>query len=95
MIDCTEDGDAITFSVRVVPRASRTEVAGERDGALRVRVAALPVDGAANDELTRFFAKLLNVGKGSVEIVAGHSSKNKKLRVRGATRAAVESLLSD
>jgi uncharacterized protein (TIGR00251 family) len=83
---------AITFAVRVVTRASRTEIAGEHDGALRVRVAAPPVEGAANEELTRFFAKLLDVAKRDVEIVAGLASKNKVVRVRHAARETVESL---
>jgi uncharacterized protein (TIGR00251 family) len=92
MIKCGEHDGAITFAVRVVTRASRTEIAGEHDGALRVRVAAPPVGGAANEELTRFFAKLLGVAKREVEIVAGFASKNKVLRARHCTREAVESL---
>jgi uncharacterized protein (TIGR00251 family) len=92
MIKCDERDGAITFAVRVVPRASRTQVAGERDGALRVRVAAPPVEGAANEELTRFFAKLLGVAKRDVEIIAGLASKNKVVRVRHIRREAVESL---
>ena len=92
MLQLTESGGAITFTVRVVPRASRTEVAGEHDGALRVRVAAPPVEGAANEELARFVAKSLNVAARDVEIVSGHAAKSKRLRVRGAARAAVEAL---
>ncbi|HVG28091.1 MAG TPA: DUF167 domain-containing protein [Pyrinomonadaceae bacterium] len=92
MLQLTESDGAITFGVRVVPRASRTEVAGEHDGALRVRVAAPPVEGAANEELTRFFAKSLGVAAREVEIVSGLASKSKRVRVRGASRAAVEAL---
>jgi uncharacterized protein (TIGR00251 family) len=92
MIQLTESDGAITFNVRVVPRASRTEVAGEYDGALRVRVAAPPVEGAANEELVRFVAKSLNGAAREVEIVGGHTSKSKRLRVRGASRAGVEAL---
>jgi hypothetical protein len=92
MLQLTESGGAITLSVRVVPRASRTEIAGEHDGALRVRLAAPPVGGAANEELARFIAKSLKVSAREVEIVGGRASKSKRLRVRGATRAAVEAL---
>ena len=92
MLQLTESDGAITLSVRVVPRASRTEVAGEHEGALRVRVAAPPVGGAANEELARFIAKSLKVAAREVEIVGGHASKSKRVRVRGATRAAVEAL---
>jgi uncharacterized protein (TIGR00251 family) len=88
----SESDGAITLTVRVVPRASRTGVAGEHDGALRVRVAAPPVEGAANEELIRFIAKLLGVPSREVEIVSGHASKTKVLRVRGASAAAIERL---
>jgi uncharacterized protein (TIGR00251 family) len=88
----TESDGAITFDVRVVPRASRTEVVGEHDGALRGRVAAPPVGGAANEELARFVAKSLGVAAREVEIVGGHASRSKRVRVRGASRAAVEAL---
>jgi len=59
MIECKEEGGALFFTVRVVPRASKSSIAGERDGALRVRVAAPPVEGAANEELTRLLAQAL------------------------------------
>jgi uncharacterized protein (TIGR00251 family) len=92
MLRVSESGGAITFTVRVVVRASRTEVMGEHEGALRVRVAAPPVEGAANAELIRYFAKLLHVPTRDVEIVNGHASKSKVLRVRGTSIAAVEGL---
>ena len=84
MIDSTETGGALTFRVRVAPRASKTEAAGEHDGALRVRVAAPPVGGAANEELTRFLAKAFGVPARAVEILGGHASKTKLVRVAGA-----------
>ena len=93
MIDHTESEGALTFSVRVVARASRSEVAaGEHGGALRVRVAAPPVDGAANDELVRTLALALGVPRGAVEIVAGRQSKLKRVRARGATAARLAEL---
>jgi uncharacterized protein (TIGR00251 family) len=95
VIGLKEQGDWITFAVRVAARASRTEVVGEHGGALRVRVAVPPVDGAANDEIVRFFAGLLGVPRGDVEIVAGRASKNKAVRVRGVPRGAIESLARD
>jgi len=76
---------AVTFEVRVVARASRTAAAGEHDGALKVRVAAPPVGGAANEELLRFLARELGVPARSVEIVAGRASKSKRVRVTGAS----------
>ena len=85
MIGYREEDDALVFAVRVVPRASKTAAAGEHDGALKVRVAAPPVEGAANEELTRFLAKRLGVSGGSVEIVGGHTSKTKVIKAAGAS----------
>lgn len=93
MIRYDEQGDAVTFAVRVVPRASKSGVAGVQDGALRVRVAAPPVEGAANLELVRFIARTLGVTAGAVEITSGHASKNKRLRVSGADGARLSGLL--
>lgn len=91
-MEYAEHDGAITFNVRVVPRASRSGVVGEHDGALRVRVAAPPVEGAANEELIRTLADALNVPKRSVEIKSGHASKLKQVRVTGVDRRALESL---
>jgi uncharacterized protein (TIGR00251 family) len=87
MIRYTERDGALIFSVRVAPRASRSETAGEHDGALKVRVAAPPVEGAANEELARLLAKAFGVAARDVEIVAGHGSKTKVVRVYGAKAA--------
>jgi uncharacterized protein (TIGR00251 family) len=93
LIQCTERDDAIIFTVRVTARASRSGVVGEHDGALRVRVAASPVEGAANEELVRTLARALNVPSRAVEITSGHASKVKQVRVTGAERRVLESLL--
>lgn len=86
MIDVKESGGAVTFSVRVVPRASKTEIVGEHDGALKVRIAAPPVEGAANEELIKFFAKTFGVAKSSVEIVSGEQGRKKTVRIVGVPR---------
>ena len=93
MIDYSEKDGAVTFTVRVVPRASRSEIAGEHEGALRVRVAAPPVDGAANEELLRTLARALKVPRSAVEIIRGQTSKTKYIRVRGADRTKVQELV--
>lgn len=72
---------SVTINVRVVPRASRSEVVGMQDGVLRVRIAAPPVDGAANEELIRVLAKHFATRKNCVEIVSGETSKNKIVRI--------------
>ena len=72
-----------TLRVRVSPRASRDEVAGERDGALVVRLTAPPVDGAANEELIDVLAAALGVPKRAITIVAGARSRQKRVHVTG------------
>ena len=80
------------FKVHVVPRASRSEVVGEHDGALRVRIAAPPVDGAANQELIRALAKALHVPRSSITIVSGQSSRLKQVSVTGVDASALSIL---
>jgi uncharacterized protein (TIGR00251 family) len=84
MIDYSEHEGALTFKVRVVPRSSVSKIVGEHDGALRVRLAAPPVDGAANDELARLLSGAFDVPRSAVEITAGRTSKSKIVRLRGA-----------
>lgn len=85
MIDIKEDGSGITFRVRVQPRASKNQVAGEMDGALKIRLTAPPVDGEANEACLRFLAGLLDVPRNSVQLVSGHTGRNKTVRVTGIT----------
>ena len=94
MLEYNESEGAITFDVRVVPRASKSGVVGEHEGALRVRVAAPPVDGAANEELVRTLARAFGVAPRAVEIVGGLSSKSKRVRVRDADIAQLLRLAS-
>lgn len=71
------------LQLQVQPRASRTEVAGPHGGALRIRLAAPPVDGEANAELVAFLAKRLRVPKAAVAIVRGESGRRKVVEVEG------------
>ena len=81
MLELNEKDGGVTIKVRVQPRASRTEIIGEHAGAIKLRVAAPPVDGKANEECRRYLAKLLKVGATSVEIISGDSSRDKVIRV--------------
>ena len=74
------------LEIRVIPRAGRSGFAGLRDGALLVKLAAAPVDGAANDELIALFAKTLRVPKRDVAIVSGEHTRSKRVRVAGMDR---------
>jgi hypothetical protein len=85
----------VTFPVRIVPRASRTELAGVTGGAVRIRISAPPVEGAANQALIRFLAKRLGVGRYQVEIVAGARGRTKVIAVEGITASDVARLLVD
>ena len=75
--------DEITIPVRVIPRAKHSQVGGERDGRLLVRVAAPPVDGKANAAVIAALAVAFGLPKRSVEIVRGESSRDKLVRLAG------------
>ena len=93
MIDHLEEDGKLILKVQVVPRASRSEIVGEHAGALRVRLAAPPVDGAANEELVRLISHALKVPRSAVEIISGHSSKRKLIRLSGVYYSDLLSLL--
>ena len=92
VIQYSEKDRGLTFAVRIVPRASRSEIAGEYNGALRIRIAAPPVEGAANRELVRLLAKLFKLPQNSVAILSGAGSKNKTVHITGADSAKLEHL---
>ncbi|MBL8142527.1 MAG: DUF167 domain-containing protein [Acidobacteria bacterium] len=73
----------VRLDVRVIPRASKTVIAGERDGALLIRLAAPPVDGAANDALIGFLARILDVPRRNVSLVRGDTARTKTLDISG------------
>jgi uncharacterized protein YggU (UPF0235/DUF167 family) len=79
--------------VRLTPRASRTELAGDRDGVLLARVTAPPVDGRANDALCRLIARAAGVAPGRVGVVRGHAAREKVVRVEGIEPAALRAAL--
>jgi uncharacterized protein (TIGR00251 family) len=94
-LDVRERGDSVRLAVRVQPRAARSAVTGVRDGALLVRVAAPPVDGAANEALVRLLAGWLGVARRDVSIVGGAASRSKLVDVRGVSVEAVRSLVTE
>ena len=85
---------AATLSVRIQPRASKNEIIRMEDGGLKIRLTAPPVDGAANEALIRFLADTFSVPKAQIEIVSGHTSKNKIVRIAGVSNADAERLLN-
>lgn len=84
--------DGVRFTVRVQPRASRNEITGVYGTALKIRLQAPPVDGAANDALLSYLADVLGVGRRSVRIVSGESSRTKTVEVAGVTSQRIHEL---
>lgn len=85
--------NGIRVTVYVQPRASRTELSGRHGDAVKIRLAAPPVDNAANEELVRFLADLLGVPAGAVAIERGHTSRRKTVRISGVTAGEAEARL--
>ena len=84
---------SVSFAVRVQPRASKNEVAGLIDGALKIRLQAPAVEDRANEALCEFLADILKRPKSAVRILAGDRSRTKRVEVFGVTTAQVEALL--
>ena len=82
-----ETAEGLYVKVRVTPRSSRDAAAGVQNGALRVKLCAPPVEGAANKSVTEFLARLLGVAKGRVSLASGASSRDKTLFVEAADPA--------
>jgi uncharacterized protein len=90
-IRAVENG--ITISLRVQPRASRTQVDGIQNGALRLRISAPPVDGAANTAIIDFLRKQLKVRKSDIEIIQGETSRTKVVFVGGISEFEAKAAL--
>ena len=86
--------EGLTLDVLVAPNAKRTEVMGLHDGALRLRLAAPPVDGAANQALLAFLADALAAPRQAVQLLRGAGTRRKQLRLE-VPRARVEAWLGD
>lgn len=87
-------GTRVRVAVHVQPRASRSEIVGQHGAALKVRLQAPPVDGAANDALVRLLAESLGVSQRSVHVVAGATARAKTVEIDGTTEDAVRALAS-
>ena len=82
------------ITVRVYPNATKDEVVGFSDGVWQVRVAAPPIKGKANKELISFLSKVLGVGRSSLSITKGHTSRSKLIAVDGLTQEEIMKRLS-
>ena len=94
MLEITENPatGSVIFAVRVQPRASKDEVAGEMSGALKIRLQSPALEGRANEALTEFLAALLKTPKSAVRILSGERSRIKRVEIRGVTKQQIERL---
>lgn len=77
-------GGTLTLKIKVIPKSPRSEIAGQlADGTLKIRIAAPPEKGRANDELCLFLARKYNVPVANVEILSGATSQKKLVRISG------------
>jgi uncharacterized protein len=81
------------LAIRVQPRAKRSEIAGERGGAVLIRVSAAPVDGKANEAVCRLIAERAGVPRSAVRIVRGESSRDKVVRIDGLSADEARTVL--
>jgi uncharacterized protein (TIGR00251 family) len=84
-----QSANAVIFSVKVVPRSSKTAVAGILGGMLKIKLAAAPEKGKANESLVEFLADVLGVKKIAVTITSGHTSPIKTIQITGVTPTAI------
>ena len=93
MLEIQEREGTVTFLVRVQPRASKDEIAGEMGGALKVRLQAPAVEDRANEAFVEFLAQLLKTPRTAVRILSGERSRTKRIEIRGVTRQQIFALL--
>ena len=87
------DGDGVILRLHIQPGARKTEIAGLHGEALKIRLAAAPVDGKANACLIEYLARQLGVAKSAVELISGDTSRAKRVRIRNVnTDAAIAKL---
>ena len=84
---------SVLISIRIQPRASKNEIIRMEGGKLKIRLTAPPVDGAANEALVKFLSNQLHVGRAQVEIVSGHTGREKIIRIAGIDNDQAERLL--
>jgi uncharacterized protein (TIGR00251 family) len=95
LIPFSSSPSGLTFAVRVTPRAGRTSIAGVRGHALAIRLAAAPVDGAANEALIAFLAATFDRPRRDVTIVSGQTSRDKRVAIAGLTESQFAQRLND
>jgi uncharacterized protein len=93
MLEMQERAGAVIMLVRVQPRASKDEIAGEIGGAMKVRLRAPALEGRANEALIEFLGQLLKTPRSAVRILSGEGSRTKRIEISGVTRQQILDLL--
>jgi len=86
--------DAVILSLRIQPHASKNEIVTMENGGLKIKLTAPPVDNAANEALIRFLSDTLAVSKSRIEIISGHTSRDKIVRIFGITEVEAKRILN-
>ena len=88
-LDLRETEEGVVLKISVQPKASRQELSGFREGALRLRLTAPPVEGAANEACRAFLAELFQISKSRIQIIRGHQSRQKWIQIQGMTSKTI------
>ena len=93
MLNLLETEEGIILPVRIQPRASKDEIVGEYNGALKIKLTSPPVEGEANRRCIEFLSKRFKIAKSQLEIIKGEKSKDKLIKIIGLRRADVLNIL--
>jgi uncharacterized protein len=94
VIEIQQKAGVVVFAVRVQPRASKDEIAGEMAGAMKIRLRAPALEDRANQALIEYLAALLKTSKSAVRILSGERSRTKRIEIQGVTQQQIEALVN-
>ena len=86
--------NSVNIQVQIQPKSSRNQIVGLHDGRLKIKIAAPPVDGKANESLIEFLAKTFKISKSNIEILKGHTSKLKTIKLSGISENTYSSIIN-
>ena len=90
-----QEAPGATLSVRIQPRASKNSITRMEDGSYKIRLTAPPVDGAANEALVALLSEALSVSKSAIEIISGHTAREKRISLIGMSLDEINRLLNE
>ena len=95
MVFLRESKKGLTFDIHVIPHASRVEIVGVQEGALKVKVTVPPVEGAANEACIKLLAKELGLKRSQLEIASGAKSRKKTIMVKDISKVELETKINN